>query len=78
MDTDDSYWWRKMGESDATDRDHERRRRVAQAARRALAETAERKLADSTKCGPQEVEGRGGLDPVRYGDWEVKGMISDF
>lgn len=22
--------------------------------------------------------GRGGLDPVRYGDWEIKGIAVDF
>ena len=26
----------------------------------------------------REVKGRGGLDPVRYGDWEIKGLASDF
>lgn len=25
-----------------------------------------------------EAGGRGGLDPVRYGDWESKGMAIDF
>jgi hypothetical protein len=46
-------------------------------ARRALAEAkarrAERKLRP-----PREIKGRGGLDPARYGDWEVKGVASDF
>ena len=27
---------------------------------------------------PREVDGRGGLDPARYGDWEIKGISSDF
>jgi hypothetical protein len=27
---------------------------------------------------PKEVAGRGGLDPTRYGDWEVNGLASDF
>jgi hypothetical protein len=26
----------------------------------------------------REVNGRGGRDPVRYNDWEVKGITSDF
>ena len=26
----------------------------------------------------REVNGRGGLEPVRYDDWEVKGIASDF
>ena len=25
-----------------------------------------------------EIGGRGGLDPTRYGDWEVNGLASDF
>lgn len=28
--------------------------------------------------GPKEVGGRGGLDPVRYGDWEKNGRCIDF
>ncbi|MGB6466096.1 MAG: DUF1674 domain-containing protein [Xanthobacteraceae bacterium] len=24
------------------------------------------------------MSGRGGLDPTRYGDWEIKGLIADF
>jgi len=27
---------------------------------------------------PKEVGGRGGLEPTRYGDWEVKGICVDF
>ena len=27
---------------------------------------------------PKEVRGRDGPEPVRYGDWEVKGIASDF
>lgn len=27
---------------------------------------------------PKEVGGRGGLDPVRYGDWEIGGKCVDF
>ncbi len=29
-------------------------------------------------AAPKEINGRGGLEPVRYGDWEVKGIASDF
>ena len=47
------------------------------AAQRALAEAqARRSLAPATL--PPEHDGRGGLEPVRYGDWEVKGLASDF
>ena len=27
---------------------------------------------------PIELKGRGGLEPTRFGDWEVKGIASDF
>jgi hypothetical protein len=47
------------------------------AARRALEEAAARG-AEPQPARPHEVEGRGGPDPVRYGDWEVKGLASDF
>jgi len=50
------------------------------AAERALAEAAVRRArADQEKAAPpEEIAGRGGLDPTRYGDWEVKGLTSDF
>jgi hypothetical protein len=32
----------------------------------------------SRKDAPNEVGGRGGLDPARYGDWETNGIASDF
>jgi hypothetical protein len=50
------------------------------AAQRALAEAAARRAerARSTSQAPQEIGGRGGLEPTRYGDWEVKGVASDF
>jgi hypothetical protein len=51
---------------------------LSPAAQRALAEAEARRRAAATPEGPAEVKGRGGLDPVRYGDWEVKGIASDF
>lgn len=50
---------------------------LSAAARRALAEAAERRKA-AAQAAPVEVNGRDGLDPVRYGDWEIKGLASDF
>jgi hypothetical protein len=47
------------------------------AAQRALAE-AEARRAQSKPDTAHELNGRGGLDPARYGDWEVKGLASDF
>jgi hypothetical protein len=52
-------------------------RELPLAARRALAE-AEARRAQPKAQAPNEVNGRGALDPVRYGDWEVKGLASDF
>ena len=53
---------------------------LAPEARRALAEAAERRRLAETEAAarPGEINGRGGLDPVRYGDWEIKGLASDF
>lgn len=49
------------------------------AAQRALAEAqARRNAATAGAAAPEEQGGRGGLDPSRYGDWEVKGVASDF
>ena len=49
------------------------------AAQRALAEAAaRRKLADAAESLPTELGGRSGPEPVRYGDWERKGIAVDF
>jgi len=56
------------------------RKPLPPAAERALAEAAERRA----KRQPQqpdavkEVGGPGGPEPTRYGDWEKKGLTSDF
>ncbi|MEC9244181.1 DUF1674 domain-containing protein [Nitratireductor rhodophyticola] len=47
---------------------------------RALAEAEARRRtyeAEAAKA-PKELGGRGGHDPARYGDWEVKGIATDF
>ena len=49
-------------------------------AKRAL-EEARKRHADkknSAENQPVELKGRGGLEPTRFGDWEVKGITSDF
>jgi hypothetical protein len=50
------------------------------AAQRALAEAEARRLAidAASAMAPKEKGGRGGLEPGRYGDWEIKGLTSDF
>jgi hypothetical protein len=53
-------------------------RRVKDAAKRALAEAEERKLARQDAALPKELGGRKGPEPTRYGDWEKKGVASDF
>ena len=47
---------------------------------RALAEAETRRqeyLAREARQAPER-GGRGGKEPVRYGDWEVKGLAADF
>ena len=51
---------------------------VRAAAARALAEAAARRAALAAAPPPKEINGRDGPDPVRYGDWEVKGLACDF
>lgn len=51
------------------------------AARRALAEAEERRKAARESAVALEKERGGrkeGLEPTRYGDWEKKGILSDF
>ncbi|PWG16293.1 DUF1674 domain-containing protein [Salibaculum griseiflavum] len=48
------------------------------AAQRALAEAEERRKAAKDKDMPTELGGRDGPEPVRYGDWEKKGIAIDF
>jgi len=57
----------------------ERKKTLSDAARRALAEAeARRRNAASEPARPKEEGGRDGPEPVRYGDWEVKGLATDF
>lgn len=56
---------------------------LSAAAKRALAEAAaRRKAADEAAAHapkpPQEINGPKGPEPTRYGDWERKGIASDF
>ncbi len=54
----------------------ERRRR--EAAERALAEAEARRQKSEVKPLPKEAGNRKGPEPTRYGDWEKKGIVSDF
>jgi len=56
------------------------RKPLTPAAQRALAEAEQRrKLAAANAKPPQkEFQGPKGPEPTRYGDWENKGIASDF
>jgi hypothetical protein len=48
-------------------------------AKRALAEAAARRqAAGHARPTPRELQGPKGPEPTRYGDWENKGIASDF
>ena len=55
------------------------KRKVIQA-QQALEEAKKRRAEEKVKFDkrPIELKGRGGLEPTRFGDWEVKGIASDF
>ncbi|MFM8747635.1 MAG: DUF1674 domain-containing protein [Aestuariivirga sp.] len=53
-------------------------RQLTDAAQRALAEAEQRRKARTDAKLPKEVNGRTGPEPTRFGDWENKGITSDF
>jgi hypothetical protein len=56
------------------------RKPLCAAAKRALAEAEARRQGAKANAAPvaKEFQGPRGLDPTRYGDWENKGIASDF
>jgi hypothetical protein len=56
------------------------RKKLSPAAQRALAEAEARRLAAEASAHPtaKEFQGAKGPEPTRYGDWENKGIASDF
>ena len=66
--------------TDAIPVDDTPQKTLSPAASRALAEARARREAYREKEAalPREIGGRGGKEPGRYGDWEVKGLTSDF
>jgi hypothetical protein len=60
----------------APDSEKEARRRAAAA--RALSEAEARREAAAPLALAREFGGRDGPEPVRYGDWERKGIATDF
>ncbi|WP_121094035.1 DUF1674 domain-containing protein [Roseinatronobacter ekhonensis] len=55
-----------------------RRAKLPEVARRALEEADARRAAAQDAAMPRELGGRKGPEPVRYGDWEKKGIAIDF
>jgi len=53
-------------------------KQTPEAARRALAEAEERRQLRKNSEFPKEYGGPKGEEPTRYGDWERKGIASDF
>ncbi|MBI5262622.1 MAG: DUF1674 domain-containing protein [Bradyrhizobium sp.] len=64
----------------AADKRVPERKPLSPAAERALAEAEARRqsAAASAKPAPKEFNGPQGPEPTRYGDWEKKGIASDF
>ncbi|MBY5933201.1 DUF1674 domain-containing protein [Tateyamaria omphalii] len=60
------------------DQQPEQAKDLPPAARRALAEAEERRKAAKAVELPTELGGRDGPEPVRFGDWEKKGIAVDF
>ncbi|WP_426125730.1 DUF1674 domain-containing protein [Pararhizobium sp. PWRC1-1] len=56
----------------------EPRKPLSPAAKRALAEAEERRKAQRPLQLPEELGGRGGAEPSRFGDWEINGRAIDF
>ncbi|MBV9550058.1 MAG: DUF1674 domain-containing protein [Alphaproteobacteria bacterium] len=52
--------------------------RIEQAGKRASAEAAQRRADEHATKLPPELGGPKGPEPTRYGDWERKGIASDF
>lgn len=51
---------------------------LTEAAKRALAEAETRRKAAEAIKPPRELGGGKGPEPTRFGDWEKKGITSDF
>ena len=65
---------------DRTGKPPQPKKPLSPAAERALAEAAQRR-AEAERTAPdraKEFGGPSGPEPTRYGDWEKKGLTSDF
>lgn len=73
----------QMGDQSAVEAAVDAKRDLPPAAQRALAEAQARREAGNVEVTgdanlPTEINGRGGKEPTRYSDWEVKGLAVDF
>ena len=64
--------------SDLDDAEAARRAALPEVARKALEEADARRKKTAPSALPPELGGRDGPEPVRYGDWEKKGIAIDF
>lgn len=69
---------RKLNEDPENTSPKAEKKPLSPAAERALAEAEIRRAARKPEPMAREIQGRNGPEPVRYGDWEVKGLASDF
>ena len=74
---------KESGEGDETSRGEAAGSKLTPQARRALEEAAARRAAqkaaaETAEQAKKEIGGGDGPEPIRYGDWEVKGRVSDF
>jgi hypothetical protein len=61
-----------------SEKEARRAERIGAAAARALAEAEARRATAPSACLPAELGGRDGPEPVRFGDWERRGIAVDF
>ncbi len=61
-----------------SDEPSEKEARRKAVAARAMAEAEARRIAASAGEMPREFGGRDGPEPVRFGDWERRGIAVDF
>ena len=57
---------------------HKIKKDLPEEAKRSLTEAEERRKLTKKYELPNELGGRNGPEPTRYGDWEKKGIVSDF
>lgn len=70
---------KEKGERKSTRKKPVSRGSLTPEAKRALAEAeARRRQNPPSNTKPKEINGPAGPEPTRYGDWESKGIASDF